>query len=59
MNLQAFEVGRCPIAFILVKFVLRILAVPPFHHTVARDLGNHAGGSDTHRLGVAAHDSGL
>src|SRR5208282_841970 len=59
MYLQAFEVGGRPIPFVLIKFVLWIYAVPIFHHTVARDLRNHACGRNTHRFSVSTHDSGL
>ena len=47
------------IAFVLIKIVLRELAMPFSHHTVSRDLGNYAGGSDAHRFSVSTDDRGL
>jgi hypothetical protein len=47
------------VTFVLVKTILRELGAKVTHHPVARHLGDHAGGSDTHADAIAIDDRRL
>jgi hypothetical protein len=47
------------IAFVLVEAILRELGAKVTHHSVARYLGDHAGGSDAQTDAVAVNDGSL
>lgn len=47
------------IAFVLVETILRKLGAKVTHHSVARYLGNHAGGSDAQTNAVAVNNRSL
>jgi hypothetical protein len=47
------------IAFVLVEAILRELGAKVTHHSVARYLGDHAGGSDAQANAVAIDDGSL
>ena len=47
------------VTFVLVEAILRELGAKVTHHTVARYLGDHAGGSDAQTDAVTIDDSGL
>ena len=47
------------VTFMLAERILRKLRAKVTHHPVARDLGNHAGGSDAQADAITLDDRGL
>jgi hypothetical protein len=47
------------VTFVLVEAILRELGAKVTHHSVARNLGDHAGGSDAQASAVTIDDGSL
>jgi hypothetical protein len=57
MELNEMQFGA--VTFMLAERILWKLRAKVTHHSVARDLGDHAGGSDAHADAIAIDDSRL